>query len=311
MGRFLRKIFILCVLLVVAAFALDLLLTPLFQQGRTVKAQWLNNIQGEHYDLAITGSSRAWWNIDVNEINDRCSIRAISMANNHFTPSEILLALKVFLSNGNTVDQILVQVDHYNMAIDQDEFSSTVYDYLPWLKDSVVYEHLRDRSMEWPLLRHVPFARYGRYNFKWGVEEALITVADVRTSLFDSTGSFFIDREFRGYPYYEVGEIEYGLNRDIREILRLCEQHGIRLQFFTAPYYRLRLPPGAGTRFHGLMQEQGLDHFDHSHRLDSTIYFDNSWHLSLHGGRAYTDILINEMICPGSADKKGPIPDVP
>jgi hypothetical protein len=196
MGRFLRKILILCMALLVAAVVLDLLLTAIFRQGNTVKAQWLDKIEGEHFDLAITGSSRAWWNIDVNEINRRCSIRAISMANNHYTPSEMLLGLKLFLANGNTVDRLLVQADHLNMSAHQDEFSSTIYDHLPWLEDSIVYDHLRDRSKEWPLLRHVPFARYARYNFKWGFEEVLLTITNRRKTLFDSTGSIFMDREF-------------------------------------------------------------------------------------------------------------------
>jgi hypothetical protein len=93
--------------------------------------------------------------------------------------------------------------------------------------------------------------------------------------------------------------MEYELNKDMEEIIGICAQHGIRLEFFTAPYYRLRLPPGAEKRFHDVFRKHGLVHYDHSHRLDSTIHFDNSWHLSLRGGREYTAILIEEHICPG------------
>jgi hypothetical protein len=304
MKRFLKKILVLGILLLVAAFTVDAALTAIFRKGRTVKAQWLHNMQGQHHELLVLGSSRAWWNIDVNEINRQCGISGISMANNHFTPSEMLLALKVFLRNGNTTDRVLMQVDYHNMRVEQDEFSSTVYDHLPWLKEDLVYEHLLDRSDEWKFLRLVPAARYVKYNFRWGPEEALITLFDKRRTIFDSTGSFFIDRPYKGWPYMELERSSYEMHPDFKAILELCESNSIQVDLFMAPYYRLRTADENRHDFDKLMNEHRLQVHNYFDRFDSTIYFDNNWHLSLQGGQIFTQMLIEDVICP--ADRYDP-----
>ena len=100
-------------------------------------------MHGEHFDVAIIGSSRGWWNIDMNAIREKCGLRAGSLANNHFRDPEVLLSLKVFLANGNRADHILMQEDHDNLSVEADHFSSTVYDFLPYLEDSLVSAHLQ------------------------------------------------------------------------------------------------------------------------------------------------------------------------
>lgn len=298
MKLFLRKILVHCVILLIAAVALDHLFTGIFRHGRTVKAQWLNQMHGQHYDLVITGSSRAWWNIDMHLIQERCGIRGINLATNHFRSAEILLGLKIFLANGNTTDQLLLQLD-YQKASDADEvFSATVYDHLPWLEEDLVYEHLSSRSDEFRLLRKIPFARYARYNFHWGPEEALITLLDKRRTLFDSTGSFFIDRKFHGYQVLKLDSIRVEWDADLAEVFELCRKNGIAVDVFMAPYYRLKIPPGTADRFHGLMRRYEVNYHDHSQRLDDTLFFEDNWHLGRQGGVVYTNLLIDEVICP-------------
>jgi hypothetical protein len=308
MGRFLRKLFVLALLLLGTAFVLDAALTRLYRQGRTVKAQWLSRVKGQHFDYAIAGSSRAWWNINVNTIDSACGLRGISLANNHFTPSEVLLSLKLFLAGGNTVDRILLQVDYRSLSDEQNVFSSTVYDYLPWLEDSIVHEHLAARSPEWWWLRRVPLARYVRYNFIWGPEEALVTLLGTRRTIFDSTGTYLSEpTPYRGWPTLELGPRTFSLGGDMQDIIALCREHGIRLSLFTAPYYRLRLPDGTEDRFKEFLRAEGLEHHDFTHRLDSTVYYFNNWHLGPHGGRRFTHMLVREVICPGTHnDPPGP-----
>jgi hypothetical protein len=305
MGPFLKKIILFSALLLVAALIVDPMLTAIHRKGRTVKAQWLNNMHGRHYDLAILGSSRAWWNIDMHLINEQCGVRSINMANNHFTFSEQLLALKMFLARDNSIGHLLIQVDPHNMRAEQDQFSSTVYDYLPWLKEPMVYEHLRPRSNEWQLLRHVPAARYVKYNFRWGPEEVLVTLLDRRNTIFDTTGSFFMDRAYRGWPYIEITDGTYVMNEDLRQILALCSTEGIRYDLFTAPYYRLRMPAELRAEYEGMLQRNDLLVHDWSNLLDSTAYFDNNWHLSLEGGRIFTRHMIEDLLCPGRPDNNG------
>ncbi len=298
MRRFLRKILVLCALLLVAAIALDRISTAIFRKGRTVKAQWMHNMKGQHYDLVITGSSRGWWNIDMNAINERCGIRSINLATNHFRPAEILLGLKIFLANGNTTDRLLLEVG-YQKASDADEiFSATIYDHLPWLEEDLVFDHLSERDREFKWLRRIPYARYAKYNALWGPEEAIVTLLDKRRTLFDSTGSFFTDREYHGYPYLEIDAIDMSFDPDLAETIEICRREGIAVEAFMAPYYKLRIAPGTNEEFHDMMDIYGIELHDHSQLLDSSIYFDDNWHLGHRGGEAYTNILMEEIICP-------------
>ena len=45
-------------------------------------------------------------------------------------------------------------------------------------------------------------------------------------------------------------------------------------------------------------EHTGIELHDHSPLLDSSIYFDDNWHLGRRGGEAYTGILIEKIICP-------------
>ncbi len=301
MKRFIKKILVLCAILLIGAIVMDVVFTKIFKSGRTVKAQWLNNMHGQHYDLVITGSSRAWWNIDMHRINSSCGIRSVNLATNHFRPAEILLALKIFLANGNSVDRMLLELDYMKKSESDQVFSATIYDHLPWLKDELVYDHLRSRSNEFFWLRHIPFARYARYNSLWGPEEAIITLLDKRRTLFDSTGSYFTDDEFSGYAQLQLNDIVIQYDEDLAEVFNLCRKNGIEVEVFMAPYYRLRVRAGAKEEFNELMDRYGVAFHDHSDRLDSTIHFNDNWHLGRHGGEVYTQMLIDELICPGGA----------
>ena len=232
MKRFLFRLSIPLGLLLLLAFLLDPLFTSVFREGQGTKAQWLMGMRDQRFDVAVIGSSRAWWNISMDQLDSACGTRSISLANNHFTPAEMLLAMKAFLRNGNRARVLLLQVDHSSLTDEQDGFSSTVYDFVPFLEDTLVYAHLAPRGDEWFWLRHVPYWRYAKYDFKWGVEQAVLTAWGRRNVPFDATGSYFSpnDRFYgkAGVPYAPSG---HRMGEDLRALFALCEQHGITVLF--------------------------------------------------------------------------------
>lgn len=298
MVRFIWKICLFASALLIVALVMDRLFTDIFKQGRTVKAQWVGQMQDDHYDLVIIGSSRAWWNIDMNMINEKCSMNSINISNNHYGPLEMLLAFQQFISGDNTADHVLLQLDYRNCSQGRPPTSVAAYDFLPWIHDPRVFDILKGTSEEWIWLRNIPFARYGLYNSKWGPEEFAITLLGERNSIFDGTGSFFVDREFRGYPYYQLDLVPFQISKEIVKIIEICKARNIRIDIFTAPYYRLMLPNGARERFHDVVRTLDVPFHDHSFSLDSTIHFDNNYHLSYTGGQLFTQMLIDEVICP-------------
>ncbi|MBK8497625.1 MAG: hypothetical protein IPL52_02110 [Flavobacteriales bacterium] len=298
MSRFLRQIAVLVVLLAISACCLDLLFTTVFRRGRTVKAQWLYNTHQQHYDVAIVGGSRSWWNIDGLGIDTACGVRSINLANNHYTNLETLLSMEIFLANGNTVGHVLYQVDFDRLGADQEEFSSTVYDHLPFLYDSLTYAFLSSRSKEWVAYRYVPFYRYAKYNFRWGIEEVLMSGLGLRKSLFDSTGSHFLDRPFHGPAEFDPGDRDYRVSDDLLHLRDLCARHDIELDLFMAPYLDLRASPAIRSHIDSLLRSSGFAFHDMSDRLRDTGCYIDRKHLNREGGRRLTRIMIDELICP-------------
>lgn len=302
MKRFLFRLSIPLGLLLLLAFLLDPLFTSVFREGQGTKAQWLMGMRDQRFDVAVIGSSRAWWNISMDQLDSACGTRSISLANNHFTPAEMLLAMKAFLRNGNRARVLLLQVDHSSLTDEQEGFSSTVYDFVPFLEDTLVYAHLAPRGDEWFWLRHVPFWRYAKYDFKWGVEQAVLTAWGRRTVPFDATGSYFSpnDRFYgkAGVPYAPSG---HRMGEDLRALFALCEQHGITVIPFTAPYYELEMPAGAVGAPARVLAEEGLRLIDYSDSLPEKRWFNDNKHLNRKGGRRFTEMLAralrNEGFC--------------
>ncbi len=300
MKRFLRRLALPLVLLLVLVCLLDPLFTTVFRHGKGTKAQWMEQLHGQHYEVAVIGSSRAWWNVDMHTLDTACHLRTINLANNHFTPAEMLLCMKVFLANGNRVDRLLIQVDHSTLTEEGSGFSSTVYDFVPYLDDSLVYEHLRPRSPEWFWLRHVPFWCYAKYNFKWGLEPMLLTALDKRPVPFDSTGSYYSPSEkFYGKDGTPFAPTGHALSNDLRTLLQLCTANDIEPVLFTSPYYGLVIPPEARTAPARVLAAAGYTLHDFSDSLPAKRYFNDNKHLNRAGGARFTRMLVEQVVCKG------------
>ncbi|MBX2973490.1 MAG: hypothetical protein KF797_10330 [Flavobacteriales bacterium] len=298
MGRFLRNIAISLGLLLVLASVLDAVMTRVFRNGHTTKAQWIHNMHGQHYDLAIIGSSRAWWNIDMSTMDTACGLRTVNLANNHYSGREVYLNLAMFLANGNTADRILLQIDHYILTAETDGFTSTIYEFLPYLHDSVVEARLAGRSMEWDAMRYIPLWRYVKCNFMWGPEQFITTVTRHRPTLFDSTGTYFSHSNFHGSDQLYMKATNHRLDEDLANVIAMCRERGIRLECFTTPYLNLRGAPEVIAAPARIVAGTGLTLHDFSDRIPGKENYNDTQHLSIAGGKVFTRMLIDEVICP-------------
>ena len=300
MGSLLRKLIVFVLLLIALAFLLDPIFTRIHRNSGGTKAQWLNAMHDQHYDAVVIGSSRALWNIDMNAIDRGCGMRTISLANNHFRPAEMLLAMKIFLRNRNTTERLLLQVDSSVLTDEQEGFSSTLYDFVPYLEDTLIYHYLRDRDPEWFWLRHVPFWRYTKYNFKWGLEQTLKSAVGKRAVPFDTTGSYFSPNN----TFY--GSLDYtfepttppSLGEDLKALLELCRANGVEPIVFTSPNYMVRTPDNIRRAPTEVMTAAGLHLHDFTDSLDAQVYFNDNRHLNRTGGERFTRMLMEQVLCP-------------
>jgi hypothetical protein len=292
MKRFIPMVLVPVALLYLAAVLLDPVFSTIFKQGKGTKAQWLMNLREQRYDIAVLGSSRALWNISMAQLDSTCGTRSLNLANDHFTPAEMLLCMKLFLRNGNRVGVILIQIDHSSLTDEQNGFSSSAYEFLPYLDDTLIYEHLNARSDEWFWLKNIPFWRFVKYNFKWGIEQAALTYTDRRKTPFDSTGSYFSPNDnFYGKSGSVYSPQGHHLGNDLQELFSLCKANDIKVLPFTAPYHELRMPAeaiGAPTR---VLAAHGIDLLDYSDSLQGREWFNDNKHINRKGGRRLTAML--------------------
>lgn len=298
MKRFLRNIAISLGLLFLLASLLDMVMTHVFRNGRTTKAQWIHNMHGQHYDLAIIGSSRAWWNIDMSTIDTACGLRTVNLANNHYSGREVYLSLAMFLANGNTADRILLQIDHYILTAETDGFTSTIYEFLPYLHDSVVEARLGGRSLEWDAMRYIPLWRYVKCNFMWGPEQFLATATNHREPLFDSTGTYFSHPNFHGIDTLFMKRTTHKLDDDLAQVIAMCRERNIALACFTTPYLNLHGKASILAAPARIVASTGLPLYDFSYRIPGKENYNDTQHLNIVGGQRFTRMLVEEVICP-------------
>jgi hypothetical protein len=278
------------------ALLLDIYFTSVFKQGRTKKTQWLHRMHDEHYDLAIIGRSNAWWNIDMNTINKECGINSINLANNHFSFYEMLLRLKRFYENGNTLDHLLIAVDYWQLFDDELELTPTVYDFLPYLDDPTTYQHLRERSKKWTVYKNIPFWRYSEFNFRWGVEEVFVSQFNMRESIFDNTGSHFTNNTFYGDSGWTQPPIESDtVHPDFINLVEFCRKNSIILHAFSSPMYNAKIDENEQVNSESLLDSIGVSYANYRGLFEDNIYFNDNHHLSIRGGKRFTAKLIAEI----------------
>lgn len=282
-------VFLLCVLL-------DKFFTHTFKKGKTNKVQWLDKIEGEHYDLAIIGSSRAWWNIDMNLINEELNISSINLSSNHFSYSEMLLRMKRFYENNNTIGKLMIQTEYWAFYSESTGVSTTVYDFLPYLDDKTTYAHLSAVSDEWFFYKNIPFYRYAKFNFQWGLEELIITQLKRRNTIFDKTGTFFSNNTFYGNDLWQAPSIKNkNINRNLLELVTFCESKNIELCVYTSPIYNAIIDTSLQKEFSKEIKSMGIDYLNYiDYSNDSTSFNDNT-HLSIYGGRIFSEKLIQDI----------------
>jgi len=294
MRKFIVQLLFLGGILLVVASGVDSYFTSVFQRGKSNKNQWLNTINDSSYDVGVLGNSRAWWNIDMNTFNSELDKRCINLSNNHFPYCEMLLRLKQFYANGNSVDVLLIQTEYWSLFGEEKGFSNTVYNNIPFLDDTTTYAYLSERSSEWIKLKHVPLWRYSEYNRQWGVEELLITLLDKRNTIFDTTGTFFSNNRFYGNDRITFDQPEsFQINADFLAVHNFCVSKGIQMSIFTAPIYKLEFHEGSQHQMENVLDSLGLDYRNYMNMYADSTFFNDNTHLSVRGGEHFTDTLVH------------------
>ncbi len=285
MKKFSKKLFLFFVLVLVIAKGVDLIMTHYFLQSDYYKPLWLNKIKNQNLDYVLLGNSRVYSTIDVGEIEKSTDLKGLNLGLDGSNFASQLLMLKIFLENNNNTKKILLQVDPtVYTAEDNDSFAT--YNFLPLLGKNYVFDHYTSLGNEYYLYKYIPLVKYGKFNFKWSMENLVKLKLNQWNPPYDQYGSYLHDEEYQGdsLQHFENTSIQEQ-SLYLRKIISYCKAKDIELILFTAPYIDYNIENEAIIdRFNNTIRGYNLPYYNYHNLLRKNYdkFYDNN-HINTKG----------------------------
>jgi hypothetical protein len=294
MKKFFARLLFLLLLCLAIFWVLDVGFTYVFKKGYYTKIQWLYNKQGEEYDYAIHGSSRAFTTLDIPMIDTATGKKGINISVDGSSIPDQLLMLKIFLHNKNSIKRLYLQIDPFSSDTEE-IFDFAIPKFFPYLKEDIVFDHFKQFGYQWYAYRYVPFYRYAMYNTLWGPHEVLIDQFKILPRDFDQYGDFFYPNiDYKGPE--KLRSLTFDLNgkyKFLNEIALLCRQKRIQLILFTAPVADININEEYHQNivsFTRMMKSKGIPYYNYGDLYGNRAEnFYNEIHLNRKGAIDFTN----------------------
>ncbi|NJN28650.1 MAG: hypothetical protein HC819_23075 [Cyclobacteriaceae bacterium] len=273
---------------------LDVLFTYSFKKGTFFKTQWIYNLKNKQLDYAVLGASRSLTAIDIGETNEVLGLVGLNLSLDGSLPTSQYLILKLFLEHGNKIDQLIFNVNTWQIGIDSiSHFSYPRF--MPYAHDDAVYDYFKTYDDNWIYYRYVPFYRYAKFNFDWGLGMYANSVFGMFKPNFDSLGSFY-------YPFYdyrgtrEIDDYAFDLTGDFKNLFKihdLCKQYGIKLTVIFLPVVNLRYDEGYKDnmqQFEAMLAAKQIGFIDYGNAYNGQFaLFTDETHFNKKGVKQFTN----------------------
>lgn len=245
MRLFLRKLikFIILFLLVGVVFGYGV--DFVFKRDHTDKIAWINQLENQNYDYAFLGSSRVANMTDTRILDDLTGKKGINLGVGGADLRLNYLNLEVFLSQGNGVNSIYLQVDPFAIYTN-DQYNVPVYDHYFYDYQSAepIYQALAEHRQP-PLLklnRLFPLIRYIEYNKVYKLTSLIRSLSGAEgqysTAGFEGAGSSSLTQVQTNWEELVYREVSEQNEKYLMKIINLCQSNNIRLHLYSAPILR-------------------------------------------------------------------------
>ncbi len=293
-------------ILLTLSAALSALFDHRIPQERKIKQYWNLQHRNQSYTVAVLGSSRAYVNIDTKKLEELLGSKIINLSLNGSSYLEQYLVLNLFLRE-NRVKTLLLQVDEFCISKGRLSFPFHYYYYFPFLDDGVVFDCVKEAcGLKAYVWKYVPFIKYACYNSEVGPRQfisSFIPESRRKAAIFDSKGSYLIDRTFDKSQLDkladpEVFKIDETEKKYVRLIVETARAKGVEVVLFTAPEYYI-VPQFIANRdqimqfYKDLAVECGgrFHIFDDLDVCENIDYFFDLVHLNKQGAERFTEKL--------------------
>ncbi|WP_320814518.1 hypothetical protein [Flavobacterium sp.] len=281
------KIILVCILMLAV---LDIVYTFAFENCiPRNKLQFTLKTNNKKYTNVFVGSSRVANHIDVKYLDSISGGKNLNLGVEGATYGDNLLMLKLFIENGNKMDRIFLQLDHF---YEQNEMAAIANsDALPFIRNTIVKEHFKKYDTQFNAYYYYPFYRYQSADFKIGFREFFMSAINKKPR---------IDMNYGYIPKFEKSDLTVyerfpntvtEKNVFVEEIIDLCMERKIKLILFCAPFCSYTKD---FTYIHKLKIKFPLLN-DYSTSIKDTD-FSNCSHLNNNGAKIFTHLIFEKHL---------------
>ena len=292
MGKFVKNIFKIILMLIVCAYALDFFYTNVFENSipRT-KFQNLRGLKNQSIDYVFLGSSRVENGISPKVIKDKTGKNAINLGFQASKLSDIYLIFQLLDEYNIKYKKVFIQVD-YIFNIEKGFSNVLSYEVLPFINENkLLTNHCQfNDSINFWRNKNLPFYRYSITSQKIGMREIVMNLLKKQTAISVNKGFDPLFGSFSGGKY-ALPETISNKNKYYDLIANYSLKNKKDVTFFTAPFRILN----NDFSFINKLKTKIPNLNDFSNALPHDNYFQNNSHLNNDGAIAFTNILIEKL----------------
>ncbi|WP_418510291.1 hypothetical protein [Corallibacter sp.] len=292
MKEFLVYIFKITIITFIVMYVCDKIYSYTFQNGTPRnKIQKILQLKNQHYDYAFLGSSRTENHIDCNLVEKLTGKSCINLGISGGSLGDMLVLMTIAESKGVTFDAVFLQVDYsYNGSGISNNFRASL---VPYVNDKVVKQQLI-KNGENVLYSYIPFYRYLKYDKVVGFREFFSVFFNKKPKIDLNVG--FAPKIGHGLAVSgKLPDKFKAINDELTALFTLMEKRNTKIICFTAPYCK-NIENRAFLR---ILKSRIPDLKDYVSIFDNNPeFFFNCGHLNITGARAFSKIIIEDLIQP-------------
>lgn len=284
MRGFLNKILIYLALIIGLLFLLELIYTNAFYNpvNPRSKTSWMMSFDSKDtLDYALFGSSRCIHSIDPTIINNNTGLNGLNLAYQASNPLEVKLSLKTLLKRQH-VKRVFIQVDYSFNQSKPHPLAEIAW--MPFLKEDYVYDEFKDYDDKYWYLKNIPFYRYMKYDSKLGFRDFVFNYIK-KSNIINNYGYTPLNNVLKK-DMPNTSSVKSKKNPHLNEVIEICKNNNIEVNFFTAPIYRFQGDYSA-------LQTYLPNYKDFSEVVTDISSFQDNTHLNDKGAKAFTRLFMN------------------
>lgn len=280
MKIFLKYSITLVFVLFIVLYVFDIVYTYVYENGTPRdKISWVSSMnKKDSLDFVLVGSSRCIHYLKPKLIQARTGKNGINLGYAASGPVEINLMCKTAIQYLN-FKKLYIQIDY---SFDQNVPDALAYvAWLPYLNRKYVKDKLVQYGQKFEVLSQVPLYRYLLYGHKIGFRNVVLNLLGKKDKAIQFSGfspifnRLLLDSEPFNHVFKEFN------NKDLDEIIALCNSKNIELFFFTSPIY------SSNTNFE-ILNNYLPNYKDFSSSLNDMSLFSDNTHVNDKGATEFT-----------------------